>query len=197
MSAPRFSSQHAEDKWIIDNLNPVPGFFLDIGAFNGVTCSNTLAFEDLGWHGICVEPDPVMAAQCALARKCQTLCAAIGIRSANPSAFFINPQDRGLSSLDWKKRNCTPEEKSILVPVLTLEALVLCCPKFQCDLLSIDTEGTELEVWHSGRGYHPRIVLIEYQTADEPSQELPIIHRLTQEGYGLLHRTPHNLIFAR
>lgn len=191
MSAPRFSSQHGEDAWIVQNLKPAPGFFIDIGAFNGVTCSNTVAFEDLGWHGICVEPDPIMAAQCALARKCQTLCAAIGIRSANPSAFTVNINDRGASGFTQKWPH------HILVPVLTLEQLIMACPKFQCDLLSIDTEGSELEVWHSGRGCRPRIVVIEYQTRDEPSQELVIIQRLTQEGYGLLHRTPHNLIFAR
>lgn len=197
MPQPRFSSQHGEDRWIIENLKPAPGYFLDIGAFNGVTCSNTLAFEDLGWHGICVEPDPIMAAQCTLARKCEILCAAVGKSLTNPTAFFINPQDRGLSSLHWKKRNATPEEKHILVPVLGLDEVILCCPE-GCDLLSIDTEGTELEVWSTRKGYSPRIVIIEYQTADEPSQEVPIINQLVHlDGYTLMHRTPHNLVFAR
>ncbi len=198
MTEPRFTSQHGEDRFIIENLKPDPGFFIDVGAFNGVTCSNTLALEDLGWHGICVEPDPIMAAQCSLARKCRTLCAAIGETLTNPTAFFINPQDRGLSCLHWKQRNCTPEEKSILVPVLTLEAVILCLPKFQCDLLSIDTEGTELDVWQTGNGYRPAIVIIEYQTADEPSQEVAIINQMVHlEGYRLAHRTPCNLIFAK
>ena len=39
-------------------LNKPEGFFLDIGAHDGVTGSNTFFFEKLGWDGICLEPIP-------------------------------------------------------------------------------------------------------------------------------------------
>jgi len=34
------------------------GYFVDIGAFDGITISNTYALEKIGWKGICVEPVP-------------------------------------------------------------------------------------------------------------------------------------------
>ena len=32
------------------------GFYLDIGAHDGITISNRLFFENLGWNGILIEP---------------------------------------------------------------------------------------------------------------------------------------------
>src|ERR1043166_2731273 len=34
------------------------GFFIDVGAFDGVYLSNTFAFERLGWSGLCIEAMP-------------------------------------------------------------------------------------------------------------------------------------------
>src|SRR5262249_56743026 len=35
------------------------GYFVDIGAYDGVTFSNSLFFErHLGWQGVCIEPLP-------------------------------------------------------------------------------------------------------------------------------------------
>ncbi len=34
------------------------GFYLEIGAYNGVELSNTYFFEAIGWNGILIEPDP-------------------------------------------------------------------------------------------------------------------------------------------
>jgi len=191
MSDPRFMAQHGEDRWILENLKPPTGFFIEVGAYNGYNCSNTLAFEDLGWHGICVEPDPIMAAQCTRAREAKTLCAAVGDRSHCISTFMVNKEDRGLSGFFQK----WPDE--ILVPVVTLEDLFMCCPDFHCDLLSIDTEGTELEVWGTGGLFRPNIVIMEYQTRDLPSQEYVVIKRMNSDGYQQVHRTEHNLIFTR
>ena len=40
--------------------NLVGGFFIEAGAFDGETISNTLHFElNRGWTGLLVEPDPV------------------------------------------------------------------------------------------------------------------------------------------
>jgi hypothetical protein len=36
------------------------GVFVDIGAHDGETDSNSLFFENLGWKGFCIEPNPEM-----------------------------------------------------------------------------------------------------------------------------------------
>src|SRR3974390_100826 len=35
------------------------GVFVDVGAYDGISFSNTLMFErELGWTGLCIEPNP-------------------------------------------------------------------------------------------------------------------------------------------
>src|SRR5216683_8405461 len=40
------------------------GTFVEVGAFDGETCSNTSFLADLGWRGVYVEPVPSYAAAC-------------------------------------------------------------------------------------------------------------------------------------
>jgi len=51
-------SQHDQDKFIIDYFNKKQnGFFIDIGAHDGITLSNTYILEkEFNWNGICIEP---------------------------------------------------------------------------------------------------------------------------------------------
>lgn len=53
----KYYSQSNQDKWVCEFLNfKKNGFYLDIGAYDGVQTSNTLILEkELNWSGICVE----------------------------------------------------------------------------------------------------------------------------------------------
>lgn len=57
-------SQNNEEEIILNYLGTAspssssPRRFLDIGAYDGRTFSNTLKLVELGWHGVCVEPSP-------------------------------------------------------------------------------------------------------------------------------------------
>jgi FkbM family methyltransferase len=53
-------SQNDEEKWILEAVGNTPGNFLDIGAYDGKTFSNTYRLVELGWSGICVEPAPTV-----------------------------------------------------------------------------------------------------------------------------------------
>src|SRR5205814_5665025 len=54
-------SQYAQDDFVLEVLGGKRGgFFLDSGAADGVTLSNTYLLEKaFGWSGICVEPNEV------------------------------------------------------------------------------------------------------------------------------------------
>ncbi|MDA9981739.1 hypothetical protein N9H39_03180 [Gammaproteobacteria bacterium] len=56
-----FQSQAGQDRWVVETLKGKKnGFFLEIGASDGVNLSNTYALErELGWTGCCVEPNPM------------------------------------------------------------------------------------------------------------------------------------------
>lgn len=49
-------SQREEEKYILDYFGDFKGTFLDVGAYNPETFSNTRALFDRGWSGICIEP---------------------------------------------------------------------------------------------------------------------------------------------
>jgi FkbM family methyltransferase len=53
-------SQHEEEEIIVRLFQAETrvGHFLDIGAYDGQTFSNTLRLVELGWSGVCVEPSP-------------------------------------------------------------------------------------------------------------------------------------------
>lgn len=55
-----FYGQFGQDKWIMGSVFPgvKDGYFVDIGAGDGIRYSNSKALEDLGWKGVAVEPLP-------------------------------------------------------------------------------------------------------------------------------------------
>lgn len=77
-----FFSQHGQDKWLVERFFPgrTDGVFVDIGANDGVTLSNTLHLERLGWTGLAVEPIPSVYERLQQNRRCATVhgCVARG-----------------------------------------------------------------------------------------------------------------------
>ena len=64
------------------------GVFVEIGAHNGITFSNTYFFEkELGWTGICVEPIPEVFAQLKQNRTCKCIQGCIA-NSAKDALLF-------------------------------------------------------------------------------------------------------------
>lgn len=53
-------SQNREEEIILNHFKNFKGTFLDLGAYDGVDLSNTRALTELGWSGICIEPNPVI-----------------------------------------------------------------------------------------------------------------------------------------
>lgn len=190
MSNPNDHSQCGESAWILDNLKPDKGFFVEVGSFDGVQFSNTYLFEALGWNGLLIEADPFLAGQSQLKRKAKTLCCAAG--TGRIQDFYINLEDRGLSGFAARTSNI-----SIPVVTLTLDFIVTVMHIDEIDLLSIDVEGTELEVWKSLTLLRPKIVILEYQTCDNPSNEAEIVNQMTSDQYSLRYKTSYNLIFTR
>lgn len=177
-------SQSGEDLWVRDNFTV--NTFCEVGAFDGVMSSNTLLFENAGATGVLVEADPYLAAKCLDNRRAKTWCCACG----QPwfGEFFINHHDRGLSGMK-------AEGVPIMVPVLPLYMILVASGIKELDLLSIDTEGTELVVWNTIGDFRPKVVIVEYQTCDQPPKDKEIVARMEMDGYREIHRTQYNLIF--
>lgn len=141
-----------------------------------------------------IEPDPEMAWKCMLNRKMPVWCCAAGPMMSY-STFFVNGEDKGLSGLTAQTAMPIPV---VVCPVSQLLAAGGCR---QIDLLSIDTEGTELDAWYgikllNGQPmYKPKIIIIEHLTLPGPSRADAIVKQMNEDGYKEVHRTPINLIF--
>jgi FkbM family methyltransferase len=118
-----FYAQAGQDAWVHGIIGD-SGFFVDVGAHDGIEHSNTYALEQLGWTGICVEPDPFAFDRLRSARTCDVssiaICAEKGTTTIQPS---------GLTVPCWPLRDLLDDAAP--TPI---------------DYLSIDVEGQELDV---------------------------------------------------
>jgi FkbM family methyltransferase len=187
-SLPYFG-QWGEDRWLAEHLvPPSSGVFVDIGAGDGSRGSNSLYFENRGWTGLCVDPDPRNRAALT-GRRCAVRTCAVSTRpgrrtfsmyDAKPSWSGLGDRGNGYTTI--------PVDCRILDDLLT-EAKI-----DRIDLLSIDVEGDELDVWASFNvtRHQPGIVIIEYDNRLPDRSQQWILSQLT--GYQLVHRTPANLL---
>lgn len=186
-----YHSQFGEDRWIVENL-PLPpkGVFVEVGAFDGVASSNTLFFEEEGWTGICIEPDPEIADRCNHNRKAFTFTCAIG-SVPGESYFHVNDQDRGTSGL------VRPETgRKIVVPVVRLDYLLDLWKPGRIDLLSVDTEGTESDVLRSLGSWRPTIIVAEFWSQPQTPRLDELDTEAFRIGYRRIHQTVANAIYV-
>ena len=96
-----YYSQCGQDKWLLENVfqGKESGIFVDIGAHDGVSFSNTLRMEQIGWCGVAIEPMPEAFAKLRANRRYTTLNYCISERTG-PAAFrLIDGYSQMLSGL--------------------------------------------------------------------------------------------------
>ncbi len=144
-------------------LNQKPhGVFVDIGANDGVTISNTLYFErELGWEGIAIEPIPSIFEKLSENRVCHKVNGCITPEPGKAKFLELVGGPNMLSTLaihnsgltarrlrtNARRHNATIEE--IEVECFRLEDLTERFGIKGIDFLSVDTEGGELDILKS------------------------------------------------
>jgi len=74
MAAIHSQLETAQDAWVLETLKGLkdPGYFVEIGSYDGLETSNTLALELRGWTGLLVEAAPELYARTVANRpNCQ------------------------------------------------------------------------------------------------------------------------------
>jgi FkbM family methyltransferase len=73
------SSQYGQDTFIVELLEAKRnGYFLDVGASNGLDSSNTYLLErNFGWSGLCIEPNTRFFDQLVRNRRCRSVNACL------------------------------------------------------------------------------------------------------------------------
>jgi FkbM family methyltransferase len=182
----RFTSQFSEDLVLYEFFREhPPGFFVEAGAYDGVTFSNTYLLETLGWKGLLVEPHPGLAETCRQQRPdCEVVQKALGPNDANGTIDFTCADDaNGGSPLSFTEASqehierCGKEGYSfqkIQVELASLDSLLERRTQ-RVDFLSLDIEGFELQALKGFDllKFSPSVLLVElnFDSRDEAVKE--------------------------
>ena len=176
-----YFSEAGQDMLVKDNFfkNQKSGFFLEIGAFDGIEGSNCYHFEKfMNWQGIAVEASPSQFEKLKKNRNCKLMNVAIG--SENKQVEFYEviegfTQMSGINNSNFKnsferiKKNSKSKINKINIECKTFENLI---PSDQIiDLLSIDIEGNEFDVLKSINfdKYQIKVIILENNVPKELS----------------------------
>jgi len=142
----QYYSQLDQDKIVLQHYNnKSTGYFVEIGAWDGIQLSNTYAMEKLGWTGICVEPLPDRYSELVKNRSCKTYNVAIDKLGGQTLDFVVDHMLSGdIKRIDLARVNTTNQIK---VKTMNFTDLLddAQAPSF-IDFLSLDTEGSEYDI---------------------------------------------------
>ena len=189
----RFFSQFGEDKWIDDNVSlPTTGVAVEVGCGPARKWSNTYRLELLGWRTVLIEADrrniPALRAE-----RRGTVIHAAAVAPGQPDALtFHQNADSTLSGL-------LSQGDAVTVRAATLDALLAESGVDRVDVLSVDTEGTELDALESFdfERWQPAVVIVEWNTLGRPDASEAVLAWFAGKPYRMAHRTEANLIFVR
>ena len=186
-------SQLCQDLFVLSSLDfKRGGFFVEFGAAEGVGLSNTWLLEkQFGWRGILSEPARSYAPELRANRDCSIDTRCVWSRSGETIAFR-EASNRVLSTIDRFSEgdmHSAARKEGVTYDVLTVSLSDLLAEHgapSDPDFLSIDTEGSELEILSTFdfRRWPFKVICCEhaYTSARQPLFEL-----LTARGYTRVH----------
>lgn len=146
-----YKSQIGQDKYVLNNIfsNKKNGYFIELGAADGISHSNTYYMEkELDWEGICIEANPKYQEDLKKNRNChKEFCPIYSVSDKIVEFSIVDCGEfSGISNHMGVIGNFKVENKLELKTKTLTEILdKYNAPKY-IDYLSLDVEGSELEV---------------------------------------------------
>lgn len=196
----RFHSQFGEDRYVFENIPlPTSGVFVDVGAGHPVSLSNTYFFEQNGWTGVCIDADPVQV-ELLKSKRANVEWAAVAAQEGELefTQSVIPTFSSAIGKEEYKGVLKVPVKGTIKVPAHRLETILEKHGIGKIDLLDIDVEGLEIEVWKTMdyEKHKPRVVVMEFQTFGLGDSSTEIRDFFATLPYTLVHTTCTNFIFV-
>ena len=186
-----YYSQFKQDEVVYNNFfkDKTNGYFVDIGAHNGIEFSNSKFFEEIGWNGVCVEPNPVVFEQLQSVRSCKCVQKAVADRIGIAQFFQILEGADMLSGLvdeftqkgiETINANLQDFENGFAYIDVELDLFDNIVDQTTIDYLSIDTEGNEMKILETidFNKYDIKVMTIENNEYDNRFMDY-----LTPKGY--------------
>lgn len=203
------------DMWFLleHYLGRDPGTFVEIGAFDGVSFSNTWGLAERGWRGLLVEP---VAHYASRARKAHAghpnvivVECAVGARAGTVEIFTARQLSTAnlavrtqYGSLDWSSGYL--DGNSVRVPMVTLDRLLAEHLVDQPpDVIVVDVEGFEADVF-AGFSWRDRPAMLVVELTDTHpdlnatrSSDATLQRMIVGHGYEVVFKDRINTIFVR
>ena len=186
-----YYSQFEQDKFVYENYfqGKTNGYFVDIGAHDGTTFSNSKFFEEIGWNGVCVEPNPKVFEVLQSTRKCKCVMKAVADYIGWAQFFQIIEGADMLSGLadEFNQRgieniyaNLQDFENGYDYIDVELDLFDNIVDNTTIDFLSLDTEGNELKILQTidFNKYDIKVITVENNDYDDK-----FLKFLTPKGY--------------
>ena len=148
-------SQLGQDLWVLEQTSyKRNGFFVEFGATDGILLSNTYLLEkEFGWKGICAEPNPNFFEKLKKNRKCMVSNACIGGKDDVEVNFVFADEFGGIDEITSKGKHgqklngYRANNQTGTLKTISLDSFL---QQFEApldiDYISIDTEGSELDI---------------------------------------------------
>jgi FkbM family methyltransferase len=205
----QFYSQVGQDKYVYETFfkNKKDGFFLDIGAHDGLDKSNSFFFEkNLNWNGICIEPIPEVYSRLKANRNCICINAGLSDKIGKATFWKIEGYSEMLSGLEenyneqHKQRIKKEIEehggilKEIQIDILDINTVLKNNNIDKVDYCTIDVEGSEqkiLSVFNS-KEFDITVFTIENNYQDRSLRTL-----MKNKGYKLHSKIDFDDVFVK
>lgn len=178
----KFPSQYGEDFTLWDLFSDqADGFYIEVGAYDGLEFSVTYAFESIGWKGLLVEALPDRHARCVVNRpNSRVVHAALSRDGSTGTASFESVEGEGIAGMFSflnsdrehieRVRAAKLQRRTVTVPLTSMNAL-LADHRGPIDFAVIDVEGGEIQLLQGFdlARYRPRVLVIEDNWAEKNS----------------------------
>lgn len=181
------------DLKLVPFLDFKKGFFIEAGANDGISYSNTLFFEKYKkWSGILIEPIPELAQKCRVNRnRCiveQVALVPLDFSEPHIEMCYCNHMSIVKGAMKSKQEEISHIEKGaevqniatyeVTVPTANLSAIIDKYQMQKIDFLSLDVEGFELDALMGidFDRHRPAFMLIEVRYRDEIDTYLKSIY---------------------
>lgn len=190
-------SQNNEQDYILAHFKGQTGRFLDIGAYNGKTFSNTFALAEQGWGGVEIEPSPACFKSLMENLKPFPNVKLVNAAMSYNGAGLIEFADSGGDAVSTTSATHEQRWKSyasfqhIYVNTINIREVIRVFGE-HFDFISLDVEGTNVEILQTIplSVINPSLICIEHEDRFEEI--------LTYcKGYSEIHRNGENIILKK
>lgn len=203
-----YISQLGQDKFIDEFFKKKENLtFLDVGAHDGVTISNTFFLEkNRNWNGICIEAQPIEFEKLKKNRNCVCVNVAVSNFEGETDFTYVEGYANMLSGIsdEYNKTHIDRIKgevnhyggkiNTIKVPVKKLQTILDEHNIVDIDFCSIDTEGSEFNIIQSidFDKTNIKVFIIENNYKETNVQEF-----LEKKGYQLYRKLEWDDIFIK